>query len=220
MDRQQIEMAFQGSGLMVRGGFTPDPADGLPGHVKTVVMIGNAGPEMWRQFARSTDVEQDSDPLDRWISRVVGEIAVGLAAVPLYPSEGPPYHPFQRWARRAEQVWPSPIGPLVHIEFGLWHAYRAALLFPVDLAYPRPRPAPSPCDSCADKPCLQGCPVDALAPGGYDVAACAGHLGSGNGRDCLTGACLARRACPLGRSYHYLPDQAHFHMRHFLQNHG
>ena len=50
-----------------------------------------------------------------------------VGAAPIYPFGGPPYWPFQRWAQRAEAVFPSPLGILIHPEYGLWHAYRAAL---------------------------------------------------------------------------------------------
>ena len=34
---------------------------------------------------------------------------------------------------RAEGLKPSPIGILMHPQFGLWHAYRGALLFDVEI---------------------------------------------------------------------------------------
>jgi hypothetical protein len=36
------------------------------------------------------------------------------------------------------------------------------------------------------------------------------------GEDCMTLGCRARRACPVGREFTYVPDQAGFHMRAFL----
>ena len=50
----------------------------------------------------------------------------------------------------------------------------------------------------------------------YDVAACAKHIAAPAGRDCLTGGCLARHACPVGRDFIYGPGQAGFHMAAFL----
>jgi len=220
MDRQRIEMAFQGSGLIVRGGFVPVPEDGLGDAVRAVVLIGNAGPDLWREFSRSPELTQDSDPLDVWSRRVIGSIAGTLGAGVVFPFDGPPYYPFQRWAMRADTVWPSPIGPLIHPEFGLWHAYRGALLFGDEIEFGPVADAVSPCETCTDKPCLNTCPVSAFTPGQYDVAACARHLNSSAGEDCMSGGCVARRACPVGRAYHYSPEHARFHMDHFLKNHA
>jgi len=66
------------------------------------------------------------------------------------------------------------------------------------------------------KPCLSACPVDAFSGTSYDVAACAAHIGSTAGEDCMAGGCLARRACPVGQAFAYGPAQAQFHMRAFL----
>jgi len=220
MDRQQIEAAFRGSGLIVRGGFTPVPDDDLGDAIRTVVMIGNAGPELWRVFSRSPEFAQEADPLDVWSRRVIGSIAETLGAGAIYPFDGPPYYPFQRWATRADQVWPSPIGPLVHPKFGLWHAYRGALLFREKVDFVSESDGASPCETCTDKPCLNTCPVSAFTPGHYDVPACARHLKSVAGEECMRGGCVARRACPEGRAYHYGADHTGFHMEHFLKNHS
>ena len=75
-----------------------------------------------------------------------------------------------------------------------------------------------PCDSCSDRPCLSACPVDAFRDGVYDVAACARHLRTEAGADCVEEGCRVRRACPVGVGYAYEPLQAAFHMKAFLKN--
>ena len=200
-------------GLIVRGGFHPDTSDGVPGNPGTLVLIGNAGPAMWEVFAK--EHRGGPDPLDAWTRTVLGGVAAKLGATALFPFDGPPCLPFQRWAMRAEAVFPSPIGPLIHPEYGLWHAYRGALAFAEALDLPERAPAGNPCEACAAKPCLTTCPVDALKPGAYDVPACVAHVDSAAGRDCLDLGCAARRACPVGRDHHYPPPQARFHMDHF-----
>lgn len=107
---------------------------------------------------------------------------------------------------------------LIHFEFGLWHAWRGVLAFRERFALPAPDEVKSPCDSCAAQPCLTTCPVDAFRRGNYDVAACAGHLRSEEGADCMAEGCRSRRACPVGAGYGYNPAQAHFRMRAFLKN--
>ncbi|MBC8241719.1 MAG: hypothetical protein H8E30_14770 [Alphaproteobacteria bacterium] len=113
---------------------------------------------------------------------------------------------------RAEPVFSSPIGPLIHPDHGLWHAYRGALAFARKLDIPERPDRSNPCDTCADKPCLSTCPVGAFAPGHYDVQGCANHLTTQAGDVCLAQGCLARRACPVGRDNAYSEVQARFHM--------
>jgi hypothetical protein len=204
-------------GLLARGGFHPEP-DEAPAGAATVVLLGNAGPALWRVFPDSPEARDGApDPLDRWSRRVVETLAADFGARAILPFDGPPYVPFQRWARRAEPVAPSPLGILIHPDYGLWHAYRGALAFPQALDLPPATPRPRPCDTCSDRPCLTTCPVDAFTPDGYDVPACAGHLRRAEGADCVTGGCLARRACPVGADWTYVPEQAGFHMRAFLR---
>jgi len=143
-------------------------------------------------------------------------VARSLGADILFPFDGPPYHPIISWAQRAEGLSLSPIGLLIHPCFGLWHAYRCALLFSHVLDLPLPL-STNPCKSCLDKPCLATCPVGAFGADGYDVLACVCHIKSSIGDDCLGQGCRARRACPIGPHYLYEPEQAAFHMAAFLR---
>jgi hypothetical protein len=219
---ETIQKASDPFGLRLRGGFHPAPGDRVPtlGNGRTaasLVLLGNIGGSLWPSFAASPE-RSDGLPhsLDRWTKRVVDEIAGAVGAEPLYPFGGPPWHPFQRWAQRAEPVMPSPIAVLIHPDDGLWHAYRAALLFAGRLELPAPEARARPCDSCARRPCLSACPVNAFTARGYDVAACASHVKSAAGTECRERGCLARRACPVGRSHAYSADQMAFHMAAFL----
>ncbi|MEK7245799.1 MAG: hypothetical protein AAB223_07255 [Pseudomonadota bacterium] len=218
MDYAEIAEAASAAGFLCRGGFHPGPGDGVPGAAadgtETLVVLGNAGPPMWRAFEASP---ARLGGLDRWTRAQVSALAKPMNARVFFPFEGPPYPPFQRWAAKAENLKSSPLGILIHPEFGLWHAYRAALLFARKLALPPVAPRPVPCDTCAEKPCLSACPVEAFVVGRYDVPKCVGHVAGANGSECLSGGCLARRACPVGRDYAYAPAQARFHMEAFLR---
>lgn len=215
MITDDIERALAASGLITRGAFHPDVTDDAPKNAGTVVMIGNAGPKMWQTFNKTNHI--GANPLDAWTREVLTPVAAKFGAKALYPFSGPPYFPFQRWAMQADDVTPSPIGPLIHPTFGLWHAYRGALVFDAKIDIPTPTRTPSPCESCEDKPCLNTCPVGAFTPEGYDVPECRAHISADQGQDCLNNGCIARRACPVGQDYIYAPAQAGFHMRHFLE---
>lgn len=211
-----LSRALSSHGLILRGGFHPEPAEaGLDG-AATVVLVGNAGPAMWEAFAPHIDAERH--PLDRWTKRVIDPIAEEFKARAVYPF-GPGAPPFQRWAIRSDAVHSSPLGILIHPEYGLWHAYRAALLFSERVELPPRRAAPSPCESCAKRPCLSACPVGAFSGVAYDVAACAAHI-AGPQSDCLSAGCHARGACPVGAEWRYPPAQLRFHMAAFARSVG
>ena len=217
-----VHSVLSNLGLMARGGFQIEPGEfapfGLDDGYKTLIMVGNAGPGLWASLSLVLTYDHAPHALDRWTRRVLEPLAERFNATVVFPFEGPAYLPFQRWARRAEPVFPSPTGPLIHSEFGMWHAYRGALLFNKVLDLPAFEATTSPCESCVDRPCMQTCPVNAFSTDAYDVPACSTYLGSDTGSDCLGNGCAARRACPVGQRYVYAPHQAQFHMQAFLDS--
>lgn len=219
MTIEAISCAIGGAGLVPRGALRLEESEraGELAGVRTIVLAGMAGREGWGSFAASPEARDGAaHPLDRWSRRVIEKLARELGATALFPFGGPPFWPFQKWARRAEPVHPSPIGLLIHPRYGLWHSYRGALGFRDALDVSEPGAAPSPCDSCSGRWCLSACPVGAFSPAAYDVGRCANHLRSAAGADCMGLGCLARRACPIGAEHAYAPDEANFLMRAFL----
>ena len=209
-------------GLAIAGGFHPIDEDGVPctaggRRTETLYLVANLGRAMWPAFSRSPEIaDRAAHALDRWTRRVLLSVAQQASATPLYPFGGAPWLPFQRWAIRGGGVAPSPLGILIHPEYGLWHAYRGALAFDRRLPLPEADARPRPCDSCPDRPCLSACPVDAFKPEGYEVAQCRGHVAGPTGERCRQGGCLARLACPIGQGHAYPSAQMAFHMKAFL----
>ncbi|CAN5456419.1 4Fe-4S dicluster domain-containing protein [soil metagenome] len=199
------------------GWFTPAPGDGVPQEARFVILIGNAGPQMFRRFARERDPFRDT--MDEWCRTVIGTLARDLDATAAYPFDKPPL-PFLTWARRARAGFVSPLGLNIHPRYGLWHAFRAALLFPVEFDLPVTSTGNHPCEVCAEKPCLSACPVGAFSDRGYNVAACATHIASPAGQVCMDDGCRARVACPVGTAFRYEPSQMKFHMRAFRGAHS
>ena len=213
---KEVASELVAHGLLLRGGFHPEVGEAGLGGVGSVLLVGNAGDAMWRAFAPHIDGEKN--PLDRWTKRVIDPIAEAFDARAIYPFD-PDIPPFQRWALRAEAVYASPLGILIHPEYGLWHAYRAALLFTERLALPERRRVPSPCESCAEKPCLSACPVGAFSGSAYDVASCAAHIVKPEA-NCTSVGCHARNACPVGPEWRFPQAQIAFHMAAFARSVG
>ena len=217
-----VVAAVEAEGLASRGAFhvaatdtVPPFPDGAP--AATLVLVGNAGPGMWAAFSASEEAADGApDALDRWSRSVVSRLAATVGGAAHFPFGGPPWLPFIRWAQRAGPVYPSPIGPLVHPDFGLWHAYRGAIAFRERFDLPPRDDRGSPCEKCPDRPCLSACPVGAFSAAGYDVDGCVTHTTGPSGASCLGAGCLARHACPVGRNAAYSAPQAAFHMRAFL----
>jgi len=183
--------------------------------------MGSAGARL--RWASPCAAHRNDGPIGVHRQRAMGSLSklrggqrwIAASPRPLVP---PPQLPFQRLALRSEPVHQSPIGLLIHPEWGLWHAYRGALALPDRIELPALAPSAHPCSSCALKPCLSSCPVQALRPGSFDVEACVEFVLSAAGSDCRERGCRARRSCPVGIPYRYVQDQARFHMRAFLRS--
>lgn len=217
---ESIIAVLKPHGLIARGGFTLQDGVDQPlarngDTISSVVLVGHAGSSIWPHFQTWRNENPGlRDPLDMWSRNMLERVASGLGAEAAFPSDRP-WLPFQQWAIRAEGLQPSPIGLLIHPEFGLWHAYRGALLFRQRLDLPERFVGQHPCNECREKPCLSTCPVNAFHDGRYDVGACRGYLATSAGRSCIEEGCKARTACPVGREYAYTAIQMEFHMKAF-----
>ncbi len=210
-----INESLASVGLFVRAGFHPGsdmPAPGLSDGrpAGTVLLVGNAGNALWQAFQASRPDMTARNPLNRWVASQLADAAAKVDAEVVDPMR-PPYPPIQRWAMAAEGVHQSPLGLLIHPDYGLWHVYRGALLLADKVDLPPPQTGASPCDSCANKPCLNACPVDAFRPA-FSPETCVEHVAGPSGGPCQARGCLARRACPVGRDWAYDLEPAAYHM--------
>lgn len=208
MTYDDIEQAAQQEGLILMGTCTEE--------ARTLVLLG-AGRGFWPAFSASSEkTDARPDPLDRWSTRVVTDLASRFQADAVFPFGGPPYAPFIPWAKATGRTFNSPVGMLVHDTVGMMISFRGALHLPHLIDCPPPPLAQSPCMSCEDKPCLSTCPVDALSDAhAYDVPACRTYLGSSEGARCMTKGCAVRRACPLSAGAARSNTQSAFHMKAF-----
>ncbi len=224
---QALIDTLDANGLLLRGGFAPAVDDAVPpladgAPARWLALVGVAGSSVWPHFKASPPYRDGQpDPLDRW-SRDIGQaLAARFGGLALFPFGGPPHHPFQRWAERAEGLPASPLGLRLHPQYGLWHSYRFALALPAPIrTTAAPVAATDLCARCADTPCLHACPVQAFTGGGYRVDLCAAHLATQPAPRCRDIGCLARHACPIGQRHAPHGEHARFLMDAFVAGQG
>ena len=223
MSRDDLAAALAPHGLILRGGFNFAPDEAAPpgpsgAPAKSVLLVGQAGAAPWPHFLRwrQSAAADLANPLDTWSREVIGAVAEKFGARAVSPSDRP-YLPFQQWAMRAEGLKPSPLGILMHPQYGLWHAYRGALLFDVEIPIQAPREVIHLCDLCVGKPCLKACPVDAYSRPASPIrpasAMCAGRTAS----RAATAAASTATPVPMATDYRYPGDAQAFHMAAFAR---
>jgi hypothetical protein len=177
-----------------------------------IILIGNGGRGLWE--ALSAAQWQQPDPIDRYSSEAARHFA-GQVLTPgnyqlLYPGDTPVA--LQQLGAGAGWHTASPLGLGINPRWGLWYAYRAALLTndPLpEMCQPAPLP---PCASCGGKPCLSVCPAGALSETAtIDMGLCAGYRLSPDSS--CADRCLARLSCPVSTEQRYTLEQVQYHYR-------
>lgn len=208
----RVKQAARAADLIIMGALHPRVSDAKELESGTLILLGTAG-SFWPTLKAAPEW-CGSDPVDRWSTRVIGQMAQDLGAEAHFPFGGPPYAPFIDWALKSGRTFSSPVGALVHDTVGMLISYRGALHFPDEFAIPETNTT-SPCTNCP-APCTTACPVNALnTQSFYDVVACHAHLNTAEGQTCMTGGCLARLACPLSAGAERDREQSAHHMRAF-----
>jgi epoxyqueuosine reductase len=182
----------------------------------SLVLIGSAGTTLWQSMTAARAF-RPLDPVDEYCEEALfdfcDDMGDDVGTRILWPDPvGDAPIAVTRLGELAGWSHRSPMGLGIHPRFGLWFAYRGVVLLDADIEELREPASASPCDSCADKPCIPACPPGAVGgPRGLELAPCLGER-SRAGADCET-RCLARAACPIGAEHRYSPEQMAHHQR-------
>lgn len=182
---------------------------------RRLILLGHGGRRLWtalQEWGLKT-----ADPVDHYSLTITRQFIRDYLGEPpvcwLYP-QTEYIVPLQQLGAWAGWSYPSPLGQGIHPEFGVWFAYRAAFLTTAELPLRTEPKRPSPCASCADKPCITACPVGAVRPDRFDVDGCA-RFRLRDDSPCAD-RCLARLACPFFPEHRYTLPQIQYHYRHSL----
>lgn len=180
-----------------------------------LVLIGSSGRGLWAALQAALWLDGRPDPVDTWCEAAVGrwgDRELGDGWRPLWPNAEE--HPIPVTALAELSGWShrSRMGLGVHPRHGLWFAWRAVVVTDRPLELSRPVPTTSPCDACADAPCVSRCPGGATGgEAGMDIGLCFAER-TRPGAACAH-RCGARLACPVGADHRYSAAQIEHHHR-------
>jgi epoxyqueuosine reductase len=177
---------------------------------RRLVLVGHGGRRMWEALQEKG--MESTDPVDDYSITLTQQfIHDHLDEAPvlwLYP-QTEFVIPLQQLGEAAGWSYPSPLGSGISPAFGVWFAYRTAFLIDADLPLMYEEAAPSPCDSCVDKPCIRTCPVGAVQQDSFNIEGCGQHR-LDRDSSCAD-RCLARMACPYFPEHRYTLPQIQYH---------
>ena len=178
-----------------------------------LLLLGHGGRRLWEEIRR-TDGLVDN-PFDEISIALTKQFLRNYLANPpahfIYPTTDIPL-PLQQLGTLAGWHHPSPLGVGINGVYGLWFAYRAAVLTTDIVAPTPPMTAASPCECCTKRPCVGACPAQAVGHAGdFQADACFAQRLIANS-SCAE-RCLARLVCPYFREHQYTNEQVRYHYR-------
>ena len=177
---------------------------------QSLLLVGNGGARFWQQYQFRKN-SLSANPIDEYSVQVMSNFMAqrwpNLSFKVLYPST----HPvgLQKLGELSGWHHPSPMKIGINSIWGLWYAYRALLLVDGRLTPTVKVDTASPCDSCAEKYCVQACPAQALDQQQLRLQVCSDYRLQPQS-DCQT-TCLARLACPVQTQHQYSAQQIEYH---------
>jgi hypothetical protein len=185
---------------------------------RQLILVGHRGRDFWR--ALQSRGMHGAHPVDQFVTECIaawmnGPLR-GAAWRQVFP--GPQTVGLQRLGSLAGWHQASPFWVGVNSAWGSWFAYRAVVLTDTALPTTTRLEAPSPCNSCQDKPCIRACPAGALASaqtGAWQLQTCLDFRKQAHSP--CQDRCLARNACPVGPEQRYSDEQIAYHYLHSMR---
>lgn len=177
-----------------------------------IILIGNGGSSLWQSLPPA--IWDHNDPIDSFSHAAAQQFARKILGEDRYQVIYPGTHPvaLQQMGLAAGWHANSPLGLGINPRWGLWFAYRAAILTRIPLPEIRHPKAASPCVSCQDQPCISHCPAQALtADRAIDMPRCGNYRLNEDSR--CSDRCLARISCPVSIEHRYTLEQIRYHYR-------
>ncbi|MFQ5457517.1 MAG: hypothetical protein ACE5FC_03540, partial [Myxococcota bacterium] len=190
----------------------------LSADARAAVVVGNAGPALWRRFRCAhpgiLDRRAGADPLDDFTRAEIAPLlqlleARKFAVSAFYPFFGATDHAlsFRELGIAAGfGVW-SVLGLVLHPVYGPWIAVRAALLTGAPLHPTGRLDGFAPCRDCP-APCIAVCPGGAFPDRQWSAAPC---LAAKARLDPCRTQCLSRIHCVYGASHRCEPEEMAYH---------
>ena len=183
---------------------------------RQLILFAHGGGQLWSSLNSPIgNARQDRDnPIDAFSTAAISDYLKTLDPKMrftfLYPKHSSV--PLQQLGALMGWHHQSPLKIGINSQWGLWFAYRAAVLVDSNFAQSKPLTNSSPCNDCAPgevKPCVKACPAHAMDNGDFDLEACMDYRLE-DGSQCAN-RCIARNACPVRVEHRYSDEQMHYH---------
>jgi len=182
---------------------------------QSAIVFANGGTQFWECFvedirANPEHFTEHQHPVDDFVLRCIESVD----SVPNHTrrwitcsEDSDVFLDFRVLAERVGLGHQSPVGLLIHPEYGLWVSMRMVLLTTEHLSH-TVLSTVSPCTGCETKPCINACPAGAVSISGWSVQKCASfHRES----TVCEGVCYSRMRCPVGSQYRHSKLQHLYH---------
>ena len=184
---------------------------GVPlGDYTHLLLTGHGGRLFWQKL-QAVGMET-ADPVDTFSTQLTIQFITDYLGNPphllLYPF-GDYLVPLTQLGEWVGWSHPSPIGQGISEQFGVWFAYRTAVLLNGNFPTTPRIQTTSPCQSCAEKPCITACPVGAAQEDTFHITPCVNFRLSDHSP--CADRCLARLACPVAPEHRYTLSQIQYH---------
>lgn len=181
---------------------------------QSAIVFANGGTDGWNHFvadirAFPEHLSAHQHPLDDFVGRCIQQVDPNPPSSRRWiqcADTAELFVDFQQLGREAGLGQSSPVGLLVHPEYGLWVSLRMVLLTTELLESTNLRP--HPCASCLEKPCIKACPSGAVTPQGWSVQTCASFHQTST---LCKGVCHSRLVCPVGSQHRHSQLQHLYH---------